>query len=290
MPDFRFSAWYPVWRKFKHDRLALLGVMLLALISLAVILGPEFYPLSSSDIDFALSLSPPSWEHPLGTNDLGQDQWARLLRGGRVSLTVGVTSMAISLSLGTLVGAIAGFYGGWVDMLLMRVTELFLALPQLPLVLLVVYLFREPVTRLTSPEIGIFLLVVLLIGGLNWMTVARLVRANILKLRAMDFMMAALALGASPAALMGRHLLPNLVSVIIVAATLAIGNAIVTESTLSFLGLGFPPDVPTWGQMLFTAKDYVSTAPHLLIFPSLAIAVTVVSINFIGDGVREALK
>jgi peptide/nickel transport system permease protein len=197
--------------------------------------------------------------------------------------------MALSIVLGTAVGALAGFYGGWLDLILMRWTELFLALPQLPLVLLVVYLFRDAVTRWLSPELGIFALVVVLIGGLNWMTVARLVRANFLKLREMEFMTAAVALGARPSALIWRHLLPNVASLIIVAATLAVGNAIVTESTLSFLGLGFPPDIPTWGQMLFTAKDYLMTAPHLLLAPALAIILTVLCINYIGEGLRKAL-
>ncbi|WP_353673942.1 ABC transporter permease [Synechocystis sp. LKSZ1] len=277
------------WQRFRQDRLALLGLGLLLILVLSVLFGPVFYRQSLTQIDFSQTTAPPSWRHPLGTNDLGQDQLARLLVGGRISLAVGVTAMALSIGLGTVVGALAGFYGGWLDLILMRWTELFLALPQLPLVLLVVYLFRDAVTRWLSPELGIFGLVVVLIGGLNWMTVARLVRANILKLREMEFMTAAAALGARPRDLIWRHLLPNVASLIIVAATLAVGNAIVTESTLSFLGLGFPPDIPTWGQMLFTAKDYLMTAPHLVLTPALAIILTVLSINYIGEGLRKAL-
>jgi peptide/nickel transport system permease protein len=287
--DWGLSSVPGKWQKFQEDRLALLSLGVFTLILLTVTVGPWFYTVPLDAIDFAQTTAPPSWQHPLGTNDLGQDQLARLLVGGRISLTVGITAMVVSLSLGTLIGLCAGFWGGWVDLVLMRITELFLALPPLPLVLLVVYLFREPMAALISPEGGIFCLVVLVIGGLNWMTLARLVRAESLKLRQMDFMQAAIALGASPARLIGFHLLPNVLNLIIVAATLAIGNAIITESTLSFLGLGFPPDLPTWGQMLYTAKDYLATAPHLCLFPGLAIFLTVLSINYVGDGLRGAL-
>ena len=273
-----------VTTNLRQKPLALLGLITLMLILLAVMVGPWIYRVPIDQIDFSQTTAFPSWQHPLGTNDLGQDQLARLLTGGRISLAVGISAMAVSLSLGTLIGAIAGYFGGWLDIVLMRVTDLFLALPQLPLVLLVVYLFRDPVTRATSPETGIFILVVGLIGLLNWMSVARLVRGNILKLREMEFVQAAIALGASPSQIIRRHLLPNVINLIIVAATLAVGNAIITESTLSFLGLGFPLDVPTLGQMLYTAKDYLETAPWLAIFPGLAIFLTVLSVNYLGDG------
>ena len=283
------NLWLDSWRKFKRDRPAVFGSVVIAIVVLAVVFAPWFYTTPIDKIDFLASSAPPSWEHPFGTDSLGQDQLARILRGGRVSLTVGVASMAVAISLGTLVGAIAGFYGGVVDGILMRTTDLFLALPQLPLLLLIVYLFRESMKQLAGPELGVFILIVLLIGGLNWMSVARLVRANFLKLREMEFVSAAQAIGAKPTRLIWIHLLPNVLSVIIVAATLAVGNAIITESTLSFLGLGFPPDVPTWGRMLFDAKDYLESAPHMAIFPGLAIFLTVLSINYIGDGLRDAL-
>ena len=270
---------------FPQKPLALLGLITLIVIVLAVAFGPIFYRVPIDEINFSQTMACPSWQHPLGTNDLGQDQLSRLLIGGRISLAVGVSAMAVSLTLGTLIGAIAGYFGGWWDVILMRITDLFLALPQLPLVLLVVYLFREPVTRATSPEKGIFILVVLLIGLLNWMSVARLVRGNILRLREMEFIKAAIAMGAGSPHIIWRHLLPNVLNLIIVAASLAVGNAIITESTLSFLGLGFPPDVPTWGQMLYTAKDYLETAPLMAIFPGLAIFLTVLSVNYLGDGI-----
>lgn len=283
------SLWQDVWRRFRRDRLALLGLSIILLIAASILFGPFCYPVASDRIDFSLASAPPSWQHPFGTNDLGQDLLARVLWGGRISLAVGMAAMLVSISLGTVVGAIAGFYGGLTDSLLMRLTDLFLSLPQLPLLLLVVYLFREAIKTWAGPDLGIFILVVFVIGSLNWMSVARLVRANFLKLRAMEFVTAAVALGARPRRLIWIHIFPNTLSPIIVAATLAVGNAIIAESTLSFLGLGFPPDVPTWGQMLFAAKDYLHTAPHMALFPGLAIFLTVLSINYIGDGLRDAL-
>ena len=283
------NLWLDSWRRFKRDRSAVFGSIFILLVILAVIFAPIFYTTPIDKIDFLSSAAPPSWEHPFGTDALGQDQLARILQGGRVSLTVGIASMLVAIFLGTLVGAIAGFYGGIVDGLLMRITDLFLALPQLPLLLLIVYLFREPMKKLAGAELGVFILIVLLIGGLNWMSVARLVRANFLQLRELEFVSAARAIGAKPSRLIWIHLFPNVLSVIIVAATLAVGNAIITESTLSFLGLGFPPDVPTWGRMLFDAKDYLETAPYMAVFPGMAIFLTVLSINYIGDGLRDAL-
>ena len=282
------NLWLDSWRKFKRDRPAVFGLIVLSLIALAVVFGPWFYTTPIDEIDFLASSSPPSWTHPFGTDALGQDQLARILQGGRVSLTVGIASMLVAIFLGTVIGAIAGFYGGVVDGILMRITDMFLALPQLPLLLLIVYLFREAMKQLAGPELGVFILIVLLIGGLNWMSVARLVRANFLKLREMEFVSAARAIGAKPVRLIWIHLFPNVLSVIIVAATLAVGNAIITESTLSFLGLGFPPDVPTWGRMLFDAKDYLESAPYMAIFPGMAIFLTVLSINYVGDGLRDA--
>ncbi|HEY9863435.1 MAG TPA: ABC transporter permease [Candidatus Obscuribacterales bacterium] len=277
------------WRQFKRDKIALLGLIVLGLMILAVMIGPWIYGISPTEIDFINSLSPPTGKHLFGTNDLGQDQLARLLIGGRVSLTVGVAAMAIAILLGTLVGAIAGFYGGIIDSLLMGLTDLFISLPQLPVLLLVIYLFRESIKQIVGPEVGIFLLIILVVGGLNWMSVARLVRGSFLTTREQDFVTAAKAIGASSQRLIWVHILPNVLSPVIVAATLAVGTAIITESTLSFLGLGFPPDVPTWGRMLYDAQNYLETAPYLALFPGLAIFLTVLSINAVGDGLRDAL-
>ena len=278
-----------IWRQLKRDRTTTLALGLLLLIFLAVLLGPVIYPGSPTEIDFSRSLAPPSWDFPLGTNDLGQDQMARLLVGGRISLAVGVAAMSIAMTIGVLTGALSGFYGGWIDGGLMRWTDLFLALPQLPLVLMVIYLFGDPVRKALGQEQGIFMLIVLVIGGLNWMSVARLVRAGFLSLKQRNFVQAAVALGANPWRVVKSHLLPNVIGPVIVAATLAVGNALLAESTLSFLGLGFSPDVPTWGRMLYDAQNYIESAPHLVIAPGLAIFLTVLSINTLGDRLRDLL-
>lgn len=283
------SLWQDAWRRFRRDKIAVLGSIILLLIALAVIIGPWIYAIRPTEIDFANSLSPPTWKHPLGTNDLGQDQLARLLMGGRISLTVGIAAMVVAISLGTFIGAMAGFYGGIVDSLLMQLTDLFISLPQLPLLLLVIYLFREPIKQFAGAEAGIFILIIIIVGALNWMSVARLVRASFLTTKERDFITAARSIGAPPSRLIWVHILPNVLSPVIVAATLAVGTAIITESTLSFLGLGFPPDVPTWGRMLYDAQNYLETAPYLALFPGTAIFLTVLSINAVGDGLRDAL-
>ncbi|MEH1906454.1 ABC transporter permease [Nostoc sp.] len=277
------------WRKFRRNRQAMFGMVILLIIVLSVIFGPFIYQIPFNKIDFAKSTLGPSWAHPFGTNDLGQDILARVLHGGRISIAVGFFSMLVAITLGTLIGALAGFYGGWLDIVLMRFTDLCLALPRLPLLLLVIFLFRDALKAIAGPEIGIFVLIVLVIGGLNWMSVARLVRAGFLTVRELEFVTAARALGASPARLIWVHILPNVISPVLVAATLSVSTAILTESTLSFFGLGFPPDVPTWGRMLNEGQNFLEYAPHIVIFPGTAIFLTVLSINYIGDALRDAL-
>jgi peptide/nickel transport system permease protein len=277
------------WRRFRHHRLALTGMVLLGTIALVLVVGPTLWPTPINEIDFKAKLRGPSVTHPLGTDDLGQDLLARMLYGGRISLAVGIVATLIALTVGILVGAGAGFYGGGLDHTLMRLTDLFLSLPQLPLLLLLIYLFRDFVRRLLGPEAGIFVLVVAVIGGLRWMRVARLVRAQFLTLREQDFVQAARGLGAGARRQIVRHILPNAFGPVIVAASLDVAAAIIAESTLSFLGLGFPPDIPTWGRILFDAKDNLDHAPHWALFPGTAIFLTVLSINYIGDGLRDAL-
>ncbi|MGB3135781.1 MAG: ABC transporter permease [Nodosilinea sp.] len=277
------------WQRLWGDRTARVALVVLGLMIVAIALGPLLYSRLPSAIDFSRALQPPSTAYPLGTNDLGQDQLARLLVGGRISLAVGLAATLVGISLGIGIGAAAGFWGGWVDVILMRFTDLFLALPQLPLVLLVVYLFGDPVRRTLGPERGIFLLVVVVIGGLNWMAVARLVRAGFLSLKQRTFVQAAVALGAGPWSIVKTHLLPNILGPVIVAATLGVGNALLAESTLSFLGVGFPPDVPTWGRMLYDAQNYIESAPYLVLAPGLAIFLTVLCINTLGDRLRDSL-
>jgi peptide/nickel transport system permease protein len=242
-----------------------------------------------NDIDFGARLKTPSWNHPFGTDDLGQDLLARMIYGGRISLAVGFAAMLIAVVVGTIIGAIAGFSRGSVDAGLMWLTDLFLSLPQLPLLLLIIYLFRDTLKSLVGPELGVFILIVAVIGGFRWMPVARLVRAQFLSIREKEFVEAARALGATPTRVAMRHILPNSMGPVIVAGTIDVAAAIIAESTLSFLGLGFPPDIPTWGRILFDAKDYLDVAPHWALFPGTAIFLAVLSINYLGDGLRDAL-
>jgi len=277
------------WRRFRRHQLAMFGAVMLGIMVMAVLAGPFIYRVPINEIDFKAKLKTPSWAHPMGTDDLGQDVLARMLSGGRISLAVGIAAMLIAVTVGTAVGAVSGQSGGTVDNVLMRVTDLFLALPQLPLLLLIVYLFRDVLKKAFGPEAGVFILIVAVIGGLRWMPVARLVRAQFLSLREKEFVEAARGLGARPLRQVVRHILPNALGPVIVAGTIDVAAAIITESSLSFLGLGFPPDIPTWGRILFDAKDNLDFAPHWAIFPGTAIFLTVLSINYIGDGLRDAL-
>jgi peptide/nickel transport system permease protein len=273
------------WRRFRRHRLAVISIAVLLLLVIGIAIGPLLWRTPIDDIDFGAQLAGPSWTHPFGTDDLGQDLLARMIHGGRVSLA----AMLVAVIVGVVIGAIAGMASGWVDALLMWASDLFLSLPQLPLLLLIIYLFRDTLRRLLGTEGGVFVLIVVVIGGLRWMPVARLVRAQFFSLREKEFVEAARALGASRLRLVVRHILPNAMGPVIVAATIEVANAIIAESTLSFLGLGFPPDVPTWGRMLFDAQDYLDIAPHWALFPGAAIFLAVLSINFIGDGLRDAL-
>jgi peptide/nickel transport system permease protein len=284
-----FSPWQEAWRRFRRHKMALFSGIALALIVGAVLLGPFIWRVPINEIDFAAKLQGPSWAHPLGTDDLGQDLLARLIYGGRISIAVGVAAMIVAIVVGVLVGAIAGMASGRVDAALMWVTDLFLSLPQLPLLLLVIYLFRDSVKGVLGVEGGAFILIVAVIGGTRWMSAARLVRAQFLSLREKEFVEAARALGASRVRQVVQHILPNALGPVIVVATIDIAAAIIAESTLSFLGLGFPSDVPTWGSVLRDAKDYLDIAPHWALFPGALIFITVLAINFIGDGLRDAL-
>jgi peptide/nickel transport system permease protein len=283
------SPWAEAWRRFKRHRLAMASAVVLALIAFLVLFGPLIWQVPINEIDFTARLKGPSWRHPMGTDDLGQDLFARMLYGGRISLAVGIVAMMIAVGVGTLVGAVAGISRGRVDAVLMWVTALFLSLPQLPLLLLIIYLFRDVLKKIAGPEVGMFALVVVVIGAFRWMPVARLVRAQFFSLREKEFVEAARALGATTARTVTRHILPNSLGPVIVAGTIDVAAAIIFESTLSFLGLGFPPDIPTWGRILYDAKDYMDIATHWALFPGGAIFLTVLSINYIGDGLRDAL-
>jgi peptide/nickel transport system permease protein len=283
------SPWREAWRRFRRHRLAYASLFVLLVLVLAVFFGPLLWKVPINDIDFSAQLKGPSLNHPFGTDDLGQDLLARMLYGGRISLAVGLAAMTMAIVVGVLVGAVAGSSGGRVDAALMWLTDLFLSLPQLPLLLLIIYLFRDSLKSVLGPEGGVFVLIVAVIGGFRWMPVARLVRAQFFSLREKEFVEAARALGASKTRTVVRHILPNSLGPVIVAGTIDIAAAIIAESTLSFLGLGFPPDIPTWGRILFDSKDHLDIAAHWALFPGAAIFMTVLTINFVGDGLRDAL-
>ncbi|MEO0752536.1 MAG: ABC transporter permease [Pseudomonadota bacterium] len=284
----RASPWRDAWAEFARHRGALMGAIVFVVIVLAVFLGPFLWRIDPAFIDPRIRNQGASWAHPFGTDQLGRDTLARVLAGGRISITVGLTAMALGLGIGTLVGVLAGFFR-WLDGPLMRLTDLFLSLPLLPLLLVMVMLLRETLSAAFGAEAGMFLLVVTAIGLTSWMPTARVVRADVLALKERDFILAARSIGTPNTALVTRHILPNVLSPILVSATLGIANAIITESALSFLGLGFPPDFPTWGRLLNDATDYISDHPERVIWPGMAISLTVLSVNYMGDGLRDAL-
>jgi peptide/nickel transport system permease protein len=277
------------WRRFRRHKLAVISMIVLLVMVLLVLFGPMLWRVPINELDFTARMQGPSWKHPFGTDDLGQDLFARMLYGGRISLAVGLAAMVVAIVVGVIIGSLAGISRGWVDTALMWLTDLFLALPQLPLLLLVIYLFRDSLKVVFGPEIGVFILIVAVIGGFRWMPVARLVRAQFFSLREKEFVEAARALGASTSRQVVRHILPNALGPVIVAGTIDVAAAILAESTLSFLGLGFPPDIPTWGRLLFDSKDYLDIGAHWALFPGGAIFLAVLSINYIGDGLRDAL-
>jgi peptide/nickel transport system permease protein len=277
-----------VWRQFRRHKGAVVGLVILTIIVLGTVLGPIFYPLDPFAIDIDVANQGASLDHPMGTDNLGRDVMARVLIGGRISLSVGFAAMFFGVVLGTAVGVLSGFFRK-LDGVMMRMTDLFLALPILPLLLVVIMLFREPLKDAFGPEMGIFILVVFIIGVTSWMQTARVVRGDVLALKEKEFVLAAHSIGTRKRRVMTRHIVPNVLSPVMVAAALGVAVAILTESALSFLGLGFPADFPTWGRLLFDAKDYLQLTPMRVIWPGVMISLTVMSVNFIGDGLRDAL-
>ncbi|MGR3460647.1 MAG: ABC transporter permease [Roseovarius sp.] len=282
------SQWRDVWDQFKTHRGALAGGIVLLLIILAVFIGPYLWPYDATFIDIRARNQGPSLAHPFGTDQLGRDTLARMMSGGQTSISVGLTAMLLALVLGSLIGVLAGFFRR-LDGPLMRFTDLFLSLPLLPLLLVMVLLFREALNSTFGPEQGIFILIVVAIGVTSWMPTARIVRGDVLALKEREFILAARSIGTTNFNLITRHILPNVMSPIMVSATLGIANAIITESALSFLGLGFPPDFPTWGRLLNDATQYLQDYPERVFWPGLAISLTVLAINYMGDGLRDAL-
>ncbi|MBF9034749.1 ABC transporter permease subunit [Rhodobacterales bacterium HKCCE2091] len=282
------NQWWDVWDQFKSHKGAMVGLGFFVFALLFVYVGPLIWTIDPTYIDIRARNSGPSMAHPMGADQLGRDTLARMMTGGRTSIAVGLTAMLLSLVLGTLIGVLAGYFKK-LDGPLMRTTDLFLALPLLPLLLVIIMLFRDQLRAAFGPEGGIFVLIVVVIGITSWMQTARVVRGDVLALKEREFVLAARSIGTPSSRMILRHILPNVMSPIMVSATLGIANAIITESALSFLGLGFPSDFPTWGRLLFDATDWLQQNPERVIWPGLAISLTVLSVNYIGDGLRDAL-
>lgn len=266
------------WRRLRRHRLAVWSIVAVALLSVACAAAPWIAPASFGEIDLGSIRESPSLEHWMGTDDLGRDLFSRVLYGGRVSILIGLLAAVIGTGFGTLVGAVAGFYGRRVDDVLMRFTDVVYAIPTLPLLIVL--------ASYTDAEAGAMALT---IGALSWMATARVVRGEVLTLRETEFVQAARGLGVGNARIIVRHVLPNALGPIVVGGTLAVGNAIILESSLSFLGLGVQPPTPTWGNMLMDAQATMATQPWLSIFPGTAILIVVLAVNFLGDGLQDAL-
>ena len=278
------------WHSFRRHKPAMIGLTVIVLLSLAAFLAPWVTPYDAEKTDLDAMLEPPSWAHPMGTDELGRDLLTRLLYGGRVSLSIGVMAMFLAVLLGSLVGGLAGFYGGWVDNVLMRLVDMMLAFPSLFVLILLSLALRDlPIEALRGTAFASVFSIVLVIAVLSWMSVARLVRASFLSIREREFVLAAEGLGVPNRRIILRHMLPNAMSPIIVAATFRVATSVITESGLSYLGFGVQPPTPTWGNMLKNAQNLMTRAPWTAIFPGLMIFVSVISVNFIGDGLRDAL-
>ena len=272
------SPWSIAVRRFRGSKLALFGLLLIALITLGTIFAEVIAPYGENEIDLFNITAQPSEAHVLGTDELGRDELSRLLYGGRISLSVGIGAALISTFLGIIVGAIAGYFGGWLDTILMRFVDLMLAFPAIFLLLILFAIYGSSV-----------LSVVLFLGLFSWMWLARVIRGEFLSLKQRDFVEAARSIGVPNGLIIRRHLLPNVMAAIIVSATLNIAVAMLSEASLSFLGFGVPPETPTWGNMLNAARPYYVTVPILAIAPGLTLTVAVLAINFVGDGLRDAL-
>ncbi|MCA0939420.1 ABC transporter permease [Yangia mangrovi] len=294
------SKWKDVWAQFRKHKGAMVGAFFLIFITLGVLVGPYLWTLDPQALDIRAKDMRPiytalwdssakvSWAHPLGSDQLGRDNLSQLIAGGRASMAVGWAAMILSLVIGAGIGVLAGYFKK-LDGPLMRLTDLFLSLPILPLLLVAVTLFRQPLRANFGPEGGMFILIVTVVGITSWMPTARIVRGDVLALKEREFVLAARSIGTRPFQIIKRHLLPNVLSPIMVSATLGLATAIITESALSFLGVGFPSDFPTWGKMLADAVARMEDFPERVILPGIAISLTVLGVNYLGDGLRDAL-
>jgi len=266
------------WRQFRRHRLAVISTAVLLVLAGMVILAPFIAPYPFDAIDPTQFRKPPSAAHIMGTDDIGRDLFTRLLYGGRISLAIGLFSALVGTGVGTLLGSLAGYYGRGLDNFIMRVTDVAFSIPSLPLLIILSAYAKSAIP-----------VMILVIGLLSWMSTARIVRATVLSIRERDFTLAARAVGARDARIIALHILPNALAPIIVGATLGVGGAIIAESSLSFLGLGVQVPTPSWGNMLQDSQSTMSSRPWLTIFPGVAILITVLGINFVGDGLRDAL-
>ncbi|MCO4842227.1 MAG: ABC transporter permease [Yoonia sp.] len=294
------NQWWDVWDQFKTHKGAVFGLCFLIFITLFCTIGPVIWDVDPGKLNIRSKDIRPiymalfdsgakvSWSNPMGSDNLGRDIMANIMQGGRISLAVGWTAMILALLIGTTIGVLAGYFKR-LDGILMRFTDLVLALPLLPLLLVMMLLFRDPLRSAFGPEQGIFILIVSGIGITSWMQTARIVRGDVMTIKEREFVLAARSIGTPARRMITRHLLPNVLSPIMVSATLGLATAIITESALSFLGLGFPSDFPTWGKILFDSVDRMTSFPERVIWPGLAISLTVLSVNYIGDGLRDAL-
>lgn len=281
------------WRRFRRHKMALFGLVVLSLLVLYSLGGTLFFTEAYANLtDTVKRLQPPSRVHPFGTDTVGRDILARTIYGGQISLLIGLTAMLVEVVIGVTIGALAGYYGGWLDSILMRFTEAMLNIPQLFLLLVMAKFFGGKVpdiTLLGRTFSGSVIVIVLIIGATSWMYLARIVRAEFLSIKENEYILAARATGTPTGQIIFQHILPNAIAPIVVSATLGVANAITLEAYISFLGLGVQPPTATWGNMLEGAYNYIETAPWLWIFPGTLIVLTVLSINFVGDGLRDAL-
>jgi peptide/nickel transport system permease protein len=266
------------WRQFRRHKAALVAILVLTIMAFMCFFAPVIAPYEFDAIDLRNTKQPPTLKHLMGTDELGRDLFTRVLYGGRISLTIGIFAALVGTLFGTLIGAMAGFYGKQIDNILMRFTDIAFSIPTLPLLIVV-----SSFTKASLPVI------VLVIGLLSWMATARVVRGTILSIKEQEYIIAARMIGVRNGRIIFRHILPNTFSAIVVGATLSVGGAIITESVLSFLGLGVQPPVPSWGNMLQDSQATMASKPWLTIFPGLAILITVLCINFIGDGLQDAI-
>jgi peptide/nickel transport system permease protein len=272
------------WRQFKRHKPAVISLLVLFVLAISSFGAPFFVSENAANrVVITNARQPPSLDHFFGTDDVGRDIFLRSLFGGRISLRIGFLAASISIVIGVTVGAIAGYSSGWLDNSLMRFTDALLSIPSLFILIVLSSVLRNRV------GVGNVALITVVIGGLSWMRVSRIVRANVLSLKERDFILAARSLGVPSRRILSRHILPNTVAPIVVAATLGVGRAIILEASLSFLGLGVQPPTATWGNMLYRAQAYLVSAPWIAIFPGLLILITVLCVNFVGDGLRDAL-